>query len=111
MPYTAIPAGWLLATEATTDSQGGSLFALLLPLLIFGGLFYVALVFPQRRRMRQMQQLRRSVEVGDEIRTIGGILGRVQRIDDEEVTIDVGGGTILHITVRAIAERLGGDGE
>ncbi len=106
MPYHAILTGLLLATDETTDSTG-SLLGLLLPLIIFGGLFYVALILPQRRRQRQMQDLRDSVEVGDQVRTIGGILGRVTQLDGDEAVIDVGGGTQLTITVRAIAEKLG----
>lgn len=106
MPYHAILTGLLLAAEEGGE-QTGSLLGLLLPLIIFGGLFYVALILPQRRRQRQMQELRNSVEVGDQIRTIGGILGRVTRIDGDEAVIDVGGGTNLTITVRAVAEKLG----
>lgn len=106
MPYHAILTGLLLATDETSEPSAG-LLGLLFPLIIFGGLFYVALILPQRRRQKQMQQLRSSVEVGDQVRTIGGILGRVTRIDEEEATIDVGGGTTLNLTVRAIAEKLG----
>jgi preprotein translocase subunit YajC len=106
VPYHAILTGLLLATDETTDSTG-SLLGLLLPLVIFGGLFYVALILPQRRRRRQMQSLRDSIEVGDKVRTIGGILGRVTHLDAEEAIIDVGGGTKLTVTVRAIAEKVG----
>lgn len=106
MPYHAILTGLLLATDETTESSG-SLLGLVLPLLIFGGLFYVALILPQRRRQKQMRELRDSVEVGDQVRTIGGILGRVTHIEGEEATIDVGGGMKLNLTVRAIAEKLG----
>lgn len=106
MPYHAILTGLLLATDETTDSSG-SLLGLLIPLILFGGLFYVALILPQRRRSRQMQQLRDSIEVGDQVRTIGGILGRVTRLDGDEAVVDVGGGTHLTLTVRAIAEKLG----
>ena len=106
MPYNAILTGLLLATEEGGES-GGSLLGLLFPLILFGGLFYVALILPQRKRQRQMQELRDSVAVGDQIRTIGGILGRVTRIDGEEATIDVGGGMKLNLTTRAIAEKLG----
>lgn len=106
MPYHAILAGLLLATDEATEPSS-SLLGLLFPLLIFGGLFYVALILPQRRRQRQMQNLRSSIEVGDQIRTIGGILGRVTHIDGDEAVIDVGGGTKLTLTVRAIAEKLG----
>ena len=54
-----------------------------------------------------MQELRDSVAVGDQVRTIGGILGRVTRIDGDDATIDVGGGVTLNLTTRAIAEKLG----
>ena len=107
MPYHAILTGLLLATDEAADSSATNLLGLLIPLVIFGGLFYVALILPQRRRQRQMTDLRSSIEVGDQIRTIGGILGRVTRIDGDDATIDVGGGTTLSLTVRAIAEKLG----
>lgn len=106
MPYDAILTGLLLATDEGADTSG-SLLGLLFPLIIFGGLFYVALILPQRRRQKNMQQLRDSIAVGDQIRTIGGILGRVTRIDGDEATIDVGGGMKLNLTVRALAEKLG----
>ncbi len=107
VPYHAILTGLLLATDEGGSESSGSLLGLLFPLILFGGLFYVALILPQRRRQRQMQELRNSVAVGDQVRTIGGILGRVTRLDGEEAVIDVGGGTSLTLTVRAIAEKLG----
>jgi preprotein translocase subunit YajC len=107
VPYNAILPWLLLATDGGANTNSAGWLGLLVPLIIFGGLFYVALILPQRKRQRQMQALRDSVEVGDQIRTIGGILGRVKRLDGDEATIDVGGGTTLTITVRAIAEKLG----
>ncbi len=99
-----------LAQEADAESSG-SIFALLLPLLIVGGLFYFILIMPQRRRVKQMQSLRDSIEVGDEVRTVGGIFGVVRSLDDTEAVIDVGGGTELRVVRRAIAEKLGGEEE
>ena len=107
MPYNAILAVLLFATDEGGTDGTGSILGLVLPFLIFGGLFYVALIMPQRRRQKQMQELRSSIEVGDQVRTIGGILGRVVGLDGDEAQIDVGGGTKLSVTVRAIAEKLG----
>ncbi len=64
------------------------------------------LIMPQRRRVKAMDELRRSIEIGDEVRTIGGIYGVVRSIEDEDMVIDVGGGTTLRVTRRAIAEKL-----
>jgi preprotein translocase subunit YajC len=107
VPYHAILTGLLLAADDATETDSGSLLGLLLPLVIFGGLFYVALILPQRRRRKQMQNLRSAIEVGDKIRTIGGIMGTVTKLEDDDATIDVGGGMMLSLTVRAIAERIG----
>ncbi|MEA2001347.1 MAG: preprotein translocase subunit YajC [Actinomycetota bacterium] len=107
MPYHAILSGLLLAADDAAETDSGSLLGLLLPLVIFGGLFYVALILPQRRRRKQMQDLRDAIAVGDQIRTIGGILGTVTNIDGDDATVDVGGGVSLNLTVRAIAERIG----
>ena len=105
MPFLA----YTVVLAADADKPGGSLLSFLLPLVILGGLFYFLLILPQRRRQRQMQSLRDKMQVGDEVRTIGGIYGRVTSMTDVEVVIDVGNGTTLRVARRAIAERLGGD--
>ena len=88
----------------------GSLLGLLLPLIVIGGLFYFLLIMPQRRRMKAMESLRSSIDVGDEVRTVGGIYGVVRAIEDDEMVIDVGGGTTLRVVRRAVAEKIGGEG-
>jgi preprotein translocase subunit YajC len=95
---------------AQTES-GSSLVGFLLPIAILGGLFYLLLVMPQRRRAKKAKELRDSIAVGDEIRTIGGIYGTIRSEDDESFTIDIGGGSTMRISRRAVAERLGDDSE
>lgn len=101
----AIAADLIVAQEA---SGGGNALGFLLPLLILGGLFYVLLIMPQRRRAKKMEQLRSETAIGDEVRTIGGIFGTVVNEDDETFTIDIGGQT-MRVLKRAIAERLTDD--
>ena len=73
----------LLATEAAESEPSGSVLTLVLPLLVLGGLFYFMIVMPQRRRVKAADAMRNSVDVGDEVRTIGGMYGRVIAIDDQ----------------------------
>ena len=105
-----IQDGLILAQESDSAS-GGSLLSFLLPLVILGGLFYVILILPQRRRQKQAQEMRDSIGVGDEIRTVGGIYGTVREEIGETFLIDLGGGTTIRIAKRAVAERLGDDTE
>jgi preprotein translocase subunit YajC len=101
----------LFGIVVAQESQGTNWLGFLFPLVILGGLFYVLLILPQRRRQKQSQQLQSAITVGDDVRTVGGIFGTVRAEDDETFTIDVGGGTTMRIAKRAVAERLGDDTE
>lgn len=95
---------------AQAEGGGSSILTFLFPLVIMGGLFYVLLILPQRRRQKKMATLRSDIGVGDEVRTIGGILGRVVEEDDETFTIDLGGHT-MRVVKKAVAERIEQDGD
>ncbi len=111
MQYLVAQAGFMLAQEAETDNPTGSLVSMLLVFALIGGFFYFVMIRPQRRRMREMDKLRDSIVVGDEIRTVGGIYAVVKSVDDDDMVVDIGGGTSMRISRRAIARRLGGDTE
>jgi len=91
---------------AQTDTSGGSALGAFLPIILLGVVFYLAFVLPQRRRRRAMQNLRAALEVGDEVRTIGGIHGTITAIDESTVTLDVGAGTRITFLAAAVAENL-----
>ena len=93
---------------AQESAETGLNLGFLLPLLILGGLFYVLLILPQRRRQKKMEQLRSDIGIGDDVRTIGGILGTVVDEDDDTFTIDVGGSN-MRVVKRAVAERIEDD--
>ena len=95
---------------AQAETSGSSILAFVLPIIILGGLFYVLLILPQRRRQKKMEQLRSDIGVGDDVRTIGGILGRVVAEDDEAFTIDLGSSR-MRIIKRAVAEKIKEDDE
>lgn len=105
MFLAAIGAGLVLAQESGGETQVNPL-GFLFPILIIGGIFYLLLVLPQRRRVKRMEEMRGGIEIGDEVRTVGGIYGVVRDEDEETLTIDVGGGTTLRIAKRAVAEKI-----
>ena len=91
-----------------TGSGGGSL---LIPILLIGGAIFLYMNWQNRRRRKQAEDKRDSVEIGDEIRTVGGIYGVVSATSESDVTIDIGGGTTMRVDRRAIAERVGDEDE
>lgn len=78
--------------------------------LIFLGLmiavFYFFIIRPQRQRQKAQQELSASLEIGDEVRTIGGIHGRILTIDEESVLLEVEQGQI-RIARRAVGSKAG----
>ncbi len=54
------------------------------------GVFYFFLIRPQQKRDKSVKELRASLKVGDEVSTIGGIVGTVHQIKEDFVTLEVG---------------------
>jgi preprotein translocase subunit YajC len=76
-----------------------------LPLVILVGVMYLVLIRPQQQRVKAQRALVTSLAVGDEVITIGGMLGRIVTIDDEVATVETTPGTILRFRRTAIAGR------
>jgi preprotein translocase subunit YajC len=72
-------------------------------------IFYFMLIRPQKRRVQAHQQLVDSIEVGDEVVTIGGAHGIVRAIGDEDVRLEVAPGTEIRFVKSAIARRVSED--
>ncbi|MDQ3916441.1 MAG: preprotein translocase subunit YajC [Actinomycetota bacterium] len=68
--------------------------------------FYFLLIRPQKKRVEQHQKLVGSVDVGDEIITIGGLYGRVTAIGDDDFELEPAEGTRLRFVKSAIARRV-----
>jgi preprotein translocase subunit YajC len=93
------------------SSSSGSGLAPLLLLVLMGGFFYMLMIRPQQRRARAQRELLQSIEVGDEVMTIGGLYGTVRAIDDDRITLEVSPGVDLMFAKSSIARKLVFDDE
>lgn len=75
--------------EATTGSTGGN-YSMIIMLVVMFGLMYFLMIRPQKKRQKEEQQMRDSIQVGDEITTIGGICGRVVTVKEDSYVIETG---------------------
>ncbi|AOT72817.1 preprotein translocase subunit YajC [Geosporobacter ferrireducens] len=57
---------------------------------IFIGIFYFLIIRPQQKRDKQVKEMRSNIKVGDHIVTIGGIHGKIIKIKEDVLTIEVG---------------------
>jgi len=79
--------------------------ALLWTILMLGA-FYALLVRPQRRNMAAHQALMSDLHEGDEVMTMGGIFGRISRLDDEIIDLEISPGTSVRVAKSAISRKV-----
>lgn len=53
---------------------------------------YFVMIRPQKKKQKEEQNMRDSIQVGDEITTIGGIMGRVVTVKEDSIIIEIGSG-------------------
>lgn len=70
-------------------------------------IFYFLVIRPQQKKNKQINEMRSGLRVGDEITTIGGIYGKITKLKDDMVTIEVGTDkTKMNITKWAIGSTI-----
>lgn len=65
-------------------------FSPLLMTAIFIGIFYFLIIRPQQKKNKQVTEMRNNLQIGDNIVTIGGVHGKITKIKDDILTIEVG---------------------
>jgi preprotein translocase subunit YajC len=63
-----------------------------LPLIVLFGLFYFLIIRPQMKRAKDTKKMQESIQKGDEVITAGGQVGKVVKLSDQYITLDIGGG-------------------
>jgi len=90
---TATTAPAAEATAAPTNapkgnSPGGAWLMIVIYILFFVVVGYFLIYRPNKKRKKQEEELRGSIILGDEVTTIGGIVGKVVNIKDDNITIE-----------------------
>lgn len=91
------------AQTATGAAAGGaSAFLQIVPLVLIFVIFYFLLIRPQQKRMKEHRALIEAVKKGDTVITGGGLVGRVTKVDELEVEVEIAPNT----RVRAVKATL-----
>ena len=90
------------ATTATAPAQPpDALASLILPIGLVV-LFYFFLIRPQSKRQKEHKQMINELQKGEEVLTSGGILGKITRIDDNFVTLEVSKDVVINVQRNAV---------
>ena len=96
--------GTNIVAAVAAKQQSSSSFLPLLIIVVLFGVFYFAIIRPQRNRQRQAQATQRQAMPGQRIRTTAGMYGTVVSGDDRDVTIEISPGVQVTMLRRAIME-------
>ena len=94
-----------LAAAQETPAAAPDPFTSLLPLLFIFVIFYFLLIRPQQKRHKQHQLMLGALKKGDEVITGGGIYGKVTRIDEDKVTVQIAQGVEI-VAVKALLQQV-----
>jgi preprotein translocase subunit YajC len=78
----------------------------LIILVMMVAVFYFLLIRPQQRRLKSLQSLQSSLQLGDEIITSAGFFATIRRFDGEVVTIELSPGVEARVNRRAISGKV-----
>ena len=77
------------AAANTAGGMGGSLISLIITFLPMI-LIYFLIIRPQKKQQKKVSEMLAGLQIGDKIVTIGGIVGKITRIKDDEVLVETG---------------------
>lgn len=87
----------------TTAAAGQGGFLSMLPLLlILVAFMYFMVIRPQSKRVKEHRNLVTSLKVGDEVVTAGGILGRIEKMDDNFISLNIAENTIIRVQKNSV---------
>ncbi len=93
------------------DQGGGGAFGTVIMLVAFVGIFYFLLIRPQRQQQKRHQEMVKGLKRGDDVATVGGIVGKIVHMKDDRITIKTAEETRLVVERDKIARKLAGSAE
>lgn len=101
----------LQETAPPTGSEGGNGggSGMWLPLVAMGAIFYFLLIAPERKQRKQRQAMLDAIQKDDRVMTTGGIRGRVAKVEDAWVTLQVSDGVRMTFSRQAVQAVLDDD--
>jgi len=101
----------MFATPAYAQAAGGAaaggpeaMLIQFLPLIALVVLFYFLMIRPQQRRMKQHQQMLTNLKRGDTVVLSSGMIGKIVRVEDKEVGLEIAPGVTAKVVKSMIAD-------
>ena len=99
------PDSILAMAPPNGQSAEGGLLSFLPMILIFVA-FYFLLIAPQRKKQKQHEKMVQSLDKGDKIKTVGGMLGTITGVKDDCFVVKVAENVKVEIAKEAISAKM-----
>ena len=100
------PSLLMSAAAAGPDNSMSAIFIGILPWLLIFLIFYMLMIRPQQKRMKEHQAAIAAVKKGDDVVTAGGIRGKVTKVSDEEAEVEIAQGVRVRIVKSTLTHIL-----
>jgi preprotein translocase subunit YajC len=98
--------GFIQDAYAQGASGGGPGFESFLPLILIFAVFYFLLIRPQQKKAKEHKSMVNAIKKGDEVVTNGGLLGRVKKVGDDFVLVELAEGYDVNVQRFAISNLM-----
>lgn len=78
------------SSSTSSDSDSSSIWSTIILMIALFAVMYFLMIRPQKKKQKEEQEMRDAIQIGDEITTIGGILGRVITVKEDNLIIETG---------------------
>ena len=93
------------AQSAPAGDVAGGLMSFI-PLILMFVVLYFIMIRPQMKRQKEMKAMLEALAAGDEVITVGGILGKVTAVKDQYITVEIVAGTEVQMQKNAVTSVL-----
>lgn len=98
------------AQAAGAQPGAASFIAQLAPLVLIFVIFYLLLIRPQQKRVKEHRAKVEAVKKGDQVVTGGGLIGRVTRVDVNDVEVEIAQGVRVKVVKATLSDVVGATG-
>lgn len=96
----------ILPIAASTAEGGASMIPSVVMMVAIIAIFYFLLIRPENKKKKAANEMRNSLKVGDEITTIGGIVGTICAVKDQTIVLETGADRVrIEFTKWAISSK------
>lgn len=94
------------ATNGGTSGAGAWMSSVgsFVPLIMIFAIFYMLMIRPQQKRMKQHQQMLGAVKPRDIAVTTGGLIGKVTKVDENEIELEIAQGVKVRVVKSMLSD-------